>query len=227
MTPEAIGKWLAETLDDFHLSRGERQVLAERIAGLESGADRQAVLRLAFEHARERLDHPQARVILDWLEAVSRTVGGSQSETAKASSEAYFSPGDHCLDATLRLLRQSRHSANICVFTITDDRVSQEILDAHRRQVSVRIVTDNQKAEDLGSDIERFEAAGIPVRVDRSAFHMHHKFAIVDAKTLLTGSYNWTRGAARDNEENLIVTDDPRLVSAFSETFERLWDRLV
>jgi phosphatidylserine/phosphatidylglycerophosphate/cardiolipin synthase-like enzyme len=55
---------------------------------------------------------------------------------------------------------------------------------------------------------------------------MHHKFAVVDGKTFLTGSYNWTRGAARDNEENLVVTDDPRPVSSYSEAFERLWTRL-
>ena len=56
------------------------------------------------------------------------------------------------------------------------------------------------------------------VRVDRSPYHMHHKFAILDAATLLTGSYNWTRGAARDNEENLIVTDEPRIVNPFAST---------
>ena len=120
----------------------------------------------------------------------------------------------------------SRRTANICVFTITDNRVSEAILDAHRRNVSVRIVTDNEKAEDLGSDVERLEAAGIPVRVDRSPFHMHHKFAILDGKTLVMGSYNWTRGAARDNQENLIVTNDLRLVKPFSDTFDHLWNQL-
>jgi cardiolipin hydrolase len=63
--------------------------------------------------------------------------------------------------------------------------------------------------------------------VDRSPYHMHHKFAILDGATLLTGSYNWTRGAARDNEENLIVTDEPRLVNPFALTFEHLWAKLA
>ena len=39
----------------------------------------------------------------------------------------------------------------------------------------------------------------------------------------MTGSYNWTRSAAEHNRENLAVTDDRRLVAAFSEEFERLW----
>lgn len=226
MTPADIGSWLAESLGDFHLSRGERQVLTEQIAGLDSAADRQAVLRMAFEHAKGRLDHPQTGLNLDWLEEVAKALGTIGHGRPKAIAEAFFSPGDQCLDAILGLLHQSRRTANICVFTITDDRVAEAILDAHGRKVSVRIVTDNEKAEDLGSDIERFESAGIPVRVDRTPYHMHHKFALLDGKTLLTGSYNWTRGAARDNQENLIVTEDPRLVNPFSETFEHLWKQL-
>jgi phosphatidylserine/phosphatidylglycerophosphate/cardiolipin synthase-like enzyme len=52
---------------------------------------------------------------------------------------------------------------------------------------------------------------------------MHHKFSIFDSKTLLTGSYNWTRSAERANQENIILTDEPRLVSSFQGCFDRLW----
>ena len=55
---------------------------------------------------------------------------------------------------------------------------------------------------------------------------MHHKYAVVDGSVLLTGSYNWTRSAFRVNEENIVVTDDPRLVRAFSKAFEELWEAL-
>ena len=56
---------------------------------------------------------------------------------------------------------------------------------------------------------------------------MHHKYAIFDAKWLLNGSYNWTRGAARDNQENCVVTDDPKLLAAYAAAFERLWAELA
>jgi phosphatidylserine/phosphatidylglycerophosphate/cardiolipin synthase-like enzyme len=113
------------------------------------------------------------------------------------------------------------------VFTITDDRIADAILDAHRRGVAVRILTDNEKAFDLGSDIERLRSAGVAVRVDESPFHLHHKFAIFDGRRLLTGSYNWTRGAARDNQENFLITPDPHLIEAYARAFEDLWNRLA
>lgn len=151
----------------------------------------------------------------------------SRPENSRNSAwaEAWFSPHDDCAGRIINLLGEARQSADLCVFTITDDRISDAILSAHARGVRLRIISDNDKAHDLGSDIERFESAGIAVRVDRSAFHMHHKFAIIDGRRLLNGSYNWTRGAARDNQENLIVCDDARLVAAFQQEFEQLWVR--
>jgi cardiolipin hydrolase len=55
---------------------------------------------------------------------------------------------------------------------------------------------------------------------------MHHKFALFDGKRLLTGSFNWTRSASEQNEENMIVTPDPVLVAAFQGRFEALWNKL-
>ena len=55
---------------------------------------------------------------------------------------------------------------------------------------------------------------------------MHNKYALFDNRRLLTGSYNWTRSAAKCNEENFIITSDAKLVKAFSCAFEQLWNKL-
>jgi mitochondrial cardiolipin hydrolase len=140
---------------------------------------------------------------------------------------ALFSPGDACLGHIVNRFFAARKSVEVCVFTITDDRITRAILDAHKRRVQVRIVTDNEKMYDAGSDIERLAAAGVPVRVDKSPYHMHHKFAVFDRTFLVNGSYNWTRGAAEYNFENVMDTADPGLVSAFGAEFERLWAALA
>ncbi len=137
-----------------------------------------------------------------------------------------FSPGPECLGAIKSELDRARKKVEICVFTITDDRVTDAILAAHRRGVKVRIATDDEKAYDRGSDVERLFAEGIEVRVDEPDHHMHHKFAVFDDARLVTGSYNWTRSAAEKNQENVLVSDDTRLVRPYREMFERLWTRL-
>ncbi|GEO02654.1 hypothetical protein AAE02nite_03180 [Adhaeribacter aerolatus] len=113
------------------------------------------------------------------------------------------------------------------MFTISDDRITRAILQAHRKGIPVKILTDNEKLFDRGSDIRELAQAGIPVRIDNTPNHMHHKFAILDNEIVLTGSYNWTRSAALYNHENLITSDDKALVKDFSREFDRLWAEMV
>ncbi len=42
----------------------------------------------------------------------------------------------------------------------------------------MRVITDDEKAADLGSDAANLRAKGIPVRTDKSKAHMHHKYVI-------------------------------------------------
>ena len=166
-------------------------------------------------------------MVLGWVENVVKALAAPLARPAAVHSEAYFSPGDDCVARIVQLFRDAKSSVDVCVFTITDDRIADALLDAHRRGLAVRVITDNDKAHDLGSDIGRIEAAGVPVRIDRTPFHMHHKYAIFDGRRLLNGSYNWTRGAARDNLENVVVTDDPALVAKFTAAFTALWSLLA
>jgi phosphatidylserine/phosphatidylglycerophosphate/cardiolipin synthase-like enzyme len=66
--------------------------------------------------------------------------------------------------------------------------------------------------------------AGIDVRVDYTDHHMHHKFAVIDERTVMTGSYNWTRSAALYNHENILITGDKAIVKEYLKEFHRLWD---
>ena len=145
----------------------------------------------------------------------------------KITSHAFFSPGDDCLNAIIACMDAAEESIKICVFTISDDRISDAIMQAHRRGVAIRIITDNDKLHDLGSDIRELAARGLEVRIDKTRNHMHHKFAIFDEVRVLTGSYNWTRSAALYNHENILITDNPSIVQDFSEEFDRLWKDMM
>jgi len=138
-------------------------------------------------------------------------------------NQAYFSPGPDCRIAIEQAMETALDELLICVFTISDDRLSDAIQRAHRNGLTVRVISDNDKMADKGNDVERLALSGIDVRIDRSPDHMHHKFMVVDGKTVLTGSYNWTRSAETRNEENLVTIDDPSLASRFIGEFERIW----
>jgi phosphatidylserine/phosphatidylglycerophosphate/cardiolipin synthase-like enzyme len=54
---------------------------------------------------------------------------------------------------------------------------------------------------------------------------MHHKVLIIDGRTVVTGSYNFTANAERRNDENVLVIHNPQIAAQFLEEFHRLYDQ--
>ncbi len=227
MDLDQIRTQFLQTLDDRRLSRSEKRALSHVLDGVSLTPQNLGVLRsLAFEIAVSNFNDVAGRETLNWLEDVVKLLV-PETGTSAADVECHFSPGDDCPSRIAGLFYAAKQSVDVCVFTITDNRISSAIESAHARGVVVRIITDDDKAFDAGSDIEHLISRGIEVRKDRSPYHMHHKFAIFDCKQLLTGSYNWTRGAAEHNEENFILSGDPRLIGPFQATFDQLWQQFA
>lgn len=213
---------LRESLEDRRLSREERHDLKALLGNDVLDDEGRAFVRnRVFAVAREVADATPSPALLDWAQDVIKALEAKHKRTSQL--EVFFSPGEECLQTIQRLLRWCKTSADICVFTITDNRVSEAIGECASRGVRVRVISDNDKSGDTGSDVNRLDRQGIDVRLDRSEHHMHHKFAIFDNAKALTGSYNWTRSAAAHNRENVLVSDDPRAVDGFAREFERLW----
>lgn len=161
-----------------------------------------------------------------WLEEINKCLLPVKDKN-QAENRCYFSPGDDCENAIVSCIRNAKYSVKICVFTISENVITNEIIVAKKRGVSVTIITDNDKLNDKGSDIRWLADEGIRIRIDESSNHMHHKFCIVDKEILLTGSYNWTKSAADRNQENILVTEDSKMVKAYLNEYEKLWDIFV
>ncbi len=224
MRQQELEHWLIATLEDFKLSQSEALELREILPRL-ANDDIAFARNKAFEFARApiRSGGDNAVATLLWLEKLNKTIDNCRQSETSSIAEAHFSPGEDCRRQLLDLLVSARNSIDISVFTISDDRLSDAILAAHKRGVNVRLITDNDKARDQGSDVFYLIDLGLPVRMDASENHMHHKFAVIDKKILVNGSFNWTRSATDYNQENILVTDEPKLVTAYLSEFEGLW----
>lgn len=224
MRQQELENWLLASLSDFKLSQSEALELRDILPRLIND-DIAYTRNKAFELAREfvHVGGDNAVATLLWLEKLSKVIDNFRQSETSALAEAHFSPGEDCRRQLLDLLVSAREAIDISVFTISDDRLTEAILTAHKRKVNVRLITDNDKASDQGSDIYYLINQGLPVRMDSSENHMHHKFAVIDKKILVNGSFNWTRSATDYNQENILVTDEPKLVSAYLAEFENLW----
>jgi phosphatidylserine/phosphatidylglycerophosphate/cardiolipin synthase-like enzyme len=223
MTPDDVDPILLASLDDHVFSRAERRALKERLDSVDDSG--RAYFRFrAFEIVKQKL-RDEDRALLGWLEEVVKAVAPAAPST-RPDTNIFFSPGDECVRALIRVIDAARTSIDVCVFTITDDRLAAALAAAHERGVAIRIMTDDDKSLDRGSDVERLAELGVKVVMDDSEHHMHHKFAVFDRLVVATGSYNWTRSAAAHNRENLVVTNEANMVALYARGFDRLWDEL-
>lgn len=222
---QIIQQTLEASLEDFAISRSERKELKILLSRIQGNKTEQAKVRqLAFRLATKAIEEVGELTAMDWLEGVIKLL---YSNEMKIKASAYFSPGDDCLHRIRRMISETQQSLDICIFTLTDNRIVEKLLEAHHKGVNIRIISDDLKSEDLGSDMDRLERSGISCRYDKTSAHMHHKFALADGSLLLSGSYNWTRSASTANNENIIVSDNGRLIHSFQQEFDRLWKALA
>ena len=122
-----------------------------------------------------------------------------------------------------KALQQAKVSISVCMLTIASRELGDVLISAHQAGVIVRVVTNDEQLMFSGTQVNRLRRAGIQVRVDKTAFLMHHKFVVVDGELLMSGSLNWTTNALCGNQENVIITSEPKLVLPFINQFEILW----
>ncbi|XP_068674172.1 uncharacterized protein [Montipora foliosa] len=136
-----------------------------------------------------------------------------------------FAHEDTSLSKLIKVLLEAKQTLDVCVFTINCRELADAVVLLHNNGVVVRILTDNEQMGSTGSQIEKFRREGIQVRHDLSSFFMHHKFAVIDRKQILNGSFNWTKQAVTGNRENVVITSDEDIVRAFSDEFDALWEK--
>lgn len=142
-------------------------------------------------------------------------------EVGGVKIEVYFSPGDDCAGRIIELVSGAEKSVHFATFVFTHLRLAEALLSKHQEGVEVRGVMERGQAGPW-SCFRLFQAAGMDVVWDRNPHYLHHKFFVIDEKTVITGSFNPSRAAETGNDENVIIVHHPAVAELFREEFERL-----
>ena len=140
-----------------------------------------------------------------------------------AKTEVYFSLSDNPQKEIIKNINQAQASINIAMYIFTDREIALPLVKAQERGVKVRLYLDKDQVDYQYSQSRFLVQRGIKTRISSNNYIMHHKFAIIDNRILLTGSYNWTFSANNRNDENLMIIDDPEIIEIFQNQFINLW----
>ena len=110
---------------------------------------------------------------------------------------AYFSDPENPVSSSYRggpdealadAIRDARVSVDMAIHFLDLWSIRDALIDAHRRGVTVRLVTESDYID--VPEIQELRAAGIPVLGDRREGRMHNKFIVIDRQEVWTGSLN-------------------------------------
>lgn len=124
-----------------------------------------------------------------------------------------------------RAIARTQRTLDIAAFEFNNAPLTAAVLDAHRRGVTVRMVTDNvHGVNDDDTTIGQFIQAGIPVVDDNRSALMHNKFMILDGTQVWTGSWNFTVNDTYRNNNNALALRSRRLVDMYQAEFNQMFE---
>ena len=129
---------------------------------------------------------------------------------------------NQCLNSILKLIDSAEHSIQISLFTFTHPKIIQALIEAHQRGVFIEIALDFYTAKGASKKtLETLRAANIFPLISKGGKLLHHKWCVIDKKTLLLGSANWTKSAFTKNEDCIFMLYN--LTKEQNNHFEKIW----
>ncbi|MDR3670172.1 MAG: phospholipase D family protein [Holophaga sp.] len=137
-----------------------------------------------------------------------------------APVQIYFSPRGGCTAAVVAALRSARRSVLVQAYSFTSAPIAGALKEAHDRGLEVRVILDKSQRTEHYSSSTFLQHAGVPTWIDSAHAIAHNKVMVLDGETVITGSFNFTKGAEDRNAENLLIIRDPELASRYAENWE-------
>ena len=182
---------------------------------------------------------------------LQKTKGSMQTvQVGNIHVDVLFSPhpkrdSNHGLNLLAKQLKAAKQSLDMALFVFSAQQLTNVLREKIEQGVEIRLVADpgfasrpfSEVLDLLGVSLPdhtcKVEAGNQPLdqalkgvgtpRLARGD-KLHHKFAVIDNRKVITGSFNWSPSAAHTNDETLLVTHSPQLAKHFTREMDRLWE---
>ena len=121
-------------------------------------------------------------------------------------------------------IKKAKESIRLMVFVFSLDELAESILEAMAADVRVRGIFEKRNSAASWSQMPRLHCAGAQMRQDGNRYTLHHKVFIIDDHTVITGSFNFSNNAAKNNDENIVIVRNSAIARQYLEEWRRLWD---
>jgi len=159
---------------------------------------------------------------------VLEVLGDGPSDESGAVTEniaLHFSPDEDLDTRIVERVDAATVSVDVAMYTFTMSSVADALLRAVGRGLAVRVVMEQKQSGGTSVD-EQLEQAGATVvrGANRLGAYsaMHHKYAVIDGETVITGATNWTYNGTRNSDEDLLIIRSTDVAQRYSDNFADL-----
>lgn len=146
----------------------------------------------------------------------------------QGSIDVIFSPKGGATAAIIKTIEQAQNSLLVAAYSFTSSDIAKALLKAKNRGVKIRIILDKSQMSQKYSAATFFSNQGFDLRIDVKHAIYHNKFMVIDEKTIITGSFNFTKAAEFKNAENLLlIKNNPNLARRYRDAWMHDWQQAL
>lgn len=107
-------------------------------------------------------------------------------------------------------------------YGFTSPPIISALAKAKERGVDVGVILDRSNERGRYTGATYLSNHGIAPFIDDRVAIAHNKVMVIDAKNVITGSFNFTKAAQSKNAENvLVILDDPAIADLYAENWHK------
>ena len=140
--------------------------------------------------------------------------------------QVVFTSEDKAIEESIiPVVNSASQSIRFLAFSFTDFPLASAMIQRAQNGVDVAGVFEKVGSDTDAAELKTLYCAQIPVRRDGNSAFMHNKVIVVDQRYVITGSLNFSTNAEDNNDENVIIIDNPDIARLYIQDFDRLWSQ--
>jgi phosphatidylserine/phosphatidylglycerophosphate/cardiolipin synthase-like enzyme len=138
--------------------------------------------------------------------------------------QVVFTSEDEAIEQSIiPVVNSATQSIRFLAFSFTDYPLAQAMIQRAQNGVDVAGVFEKVGSDTDAAELKTLYCANVPVRRDGNSGFMHNKVIVVDQRYVITGSLNFSTNAEENNDENVLIIDNPDIARLYVQDFERVW----
>jgi len=143
----------------------------------------------------------------------------------------YFSPYDYPSKYMISEIKNAKKNLYFMIFAFSSKYIYYAFKDAYKKnKVQIKGIFDNLfkytsiKNTWNFNPYNEFKKLNFSVKYDDENAKVHHKLVIIDNDKVITGSFNFSKNADKNNNENIVIIQNKNLNKAYTKRFLKLFN---